>query len=63
LPKHSRTSTPASGLGLGVDLRRRYVKVYEFQARGVIHYHALIRLDGRTWRIGIATLSCRISHL
>ncbi|MFY1675058.1 replication initiator [Plantactinospora sp. WMMB334] len=30
----------------GVDLRRRYIKVYEFQARGVVHYHALIRLDG-----------------
>jgi hypothetical protein len=34
------------GRALGVDLRRRYLKVYEFQARGVIHYHALIRLDG-----------------
>ncbi len=34
------------GKRLGVDLRRRYVKVYEFQVRGVIHYHALIRLDG-----------------
>ncbi len=29
-----------------MDLRRRYIKVYEFQVRGVIHYHALIRLDG-----------------
>jgi hypothetical protein len=29
-----------------VDLRRRYLKVYEFQTRGVIHYHAVIRLDG-----------------
>jgi hypothetical protein len=34
------------GKRLGVDLRRRYVKVYEFQARGVIHYHAIFRLDG-----------------
>ncbi|GAB1643858.1 plasmid replication initiator protein [Krasilnikovia sp. MM14-A1259] len=34
------------GKRLGVDLRRRYLKVYEFQARGVIHYHAIIRLDG-----------------
>ena len=34
------------GRALGVDLRRRYMKVYEFQVRGVIHYHALIRLDG-----------------
>ncbi|GAB3823853.1 replication initiator [Dactylosporangium cerinum] len=31
---------------LGVDVRRKYLKVYEFQVRGVIHYHALIRLDG-----------------
>jgi hypothetical protein len=34
------------GRRLGVDLRRRYFKVNEFQARGVIHYHAVIRLDG-----------------
>ncbi len=34
------------GRTLGVELRRRYLKVYEFQVRGVIHYHALIRLDG-----------------
>jgi hypothetical protein len=34
------------GKRLHVDLRRRYVKVYEFQARGVVHYHAIIRLDG-----------------
>jgi hypothetical protein len=34
------------GRAHGVDLRRRYIKVYEFQIRGVIHYHALIRLDG-----------------
>ncbi|MFC7547167.1 replication initiator [Plantactinospora sp. GCM10030261] len=34
------------GRSYGVDLRRRYIKVYEFQVRGVIHYHALIRLDG-----------------
>jgi hypothetical protein len=34
------------GRAQGVDLRRRYVKVWEFQVRGVIHYHALVRLDG-----------------
>ncbi|MEU4162547.1 replication initiator [Actinoplanes sp. NPDC026670] len=34
------------GKRLGVTLRRRYVKVYEFQARGLIHYHAIFRLDG-----------------
>ncbi|MEH1124450.1 replication initiator [Micromonospora sp. CPCC 206061] len=31
----------------GVELRRKYVKVYEMQTRGAVHYHALIRLDGR----------------
>ncbi|MCA2219378.1 replication initiator, partial [Jidongwangia harbinensis] len=34
------------GKRLGVTLRRQYHKVYEFQARGVIHYHAVLRLDG-----------------
>jgi hypothetical protein len=34
------------GRAHGVELRRRYVKIYEFQTRGAIHYHALIRLDG-----------------
>jgi replication initiator protein RepSA len=34
------------GKRLGVELRRRYVKVYEFHARGVIHHHTVIRLDG-----------------
>jgi hypothetical protein len=34
------------GRRLGITLRRRYVKVYEWQVRGVIHYHAAIRLDG-----------------
>jgi hypothetical protein len=34
----------------GIDpasVRLRYVKVAEFQRRGAIHFHALIRLDGR----------------
>jgi hypothetical protein len=35
------------GRALGVELRRTYLKVYEYQIRGVIHYHAMIRLDGR----------------
>jgi hypothetical protein len=30
------------------SVRLRYVKVAEFQRRGAIHFHALIRLDGRT---------------
>ncbi len=34
------------GKRYGVDLRVSYAKVAEFQARGVVHFHALIRLDG-----------------
>jgi len=30
----------------GVDVRLSYAKVAEFQARGVAHFHALMRLDG-----------------
>jgi hypothetical protein len=26
-------------------VKPRFVKVYEYQERGVIHYHAIIRLD------------------
>jgi hypothetical protein len=29
-------------------VRPRFVKVYEYQARGVVHYHAVIRLDAKT---------------
>ncbi len=31
----------------GVKLRLSYTKVAEFQARGAVHLHALVRLDGR----------------
>jgi hypothetical protein len=33
---------------LGTALRIRYVKVAEYQARGVVHFHAVIRLDANT---------------
>ncbi len=32
--------------GLAREVRVSYVKVAEFQARGQVHYHAVIRLDG-----------------
>ncbi|WP_309063306.1 replication initiator [Streptomyces sp.] len=35
---------PASGLG--EHLRLEYAKVAEFQARGLVHFHALVRIDG-----------------
>lgn len=31
---------------LGVHLRLQYAKVAEYQARGAVHFHALVRLDG-----------------
>lgn len=31
---------------LRAEARARFVKVAEYQARGVVHYHAVIRLDG-----------------
>jgi hypothetical protein len=47
----------ARGAGLTLTQLRdhlaiRYVKVAEYQARGVVHFHAIIRLDhpGETWQ-------------
>jgi hypothetical protein len=40
-----------AGVGLktlGGQLRIRYVKVAEYQARGVVHFHAVIRLDANS---------------
>jgi len=34
----------------GCQLRLSYTKVAEFQHRGVVHFHALVRLDGRNPR-------------
>jgi hypothetical protein len=45
LPRHLAR---AAGIRVGVCrelVRPRVVKVFEYQARGVIHYHAVIRLD------------------
>ena len=44
LPRHlaRRLGSPAR---LRAQLRIRYVKVAEYQARGVVHFHAVIRLD------------------
>ena len=41
----------AAGLGMseaafGRELRVSYAKVAEFQKRGIVHFHAIIRLDG-----------------
>ena len=45
LPRHLARLAGLTPAGLRDLARVRYVKVAEYQARGVIHYHALIRLD------------------
>jgi hypothetical protein len=37
-----------TGQALAVQLRISYAKVAEYQRRGVVHFHAIIRLDGPT---------------
>jgi hypothetical protein len=45
LPRHLARVAGVTGKQLRADLRIRYVKVAEYQARGVVHFHAVIRLD------------------
>ena len=48
LPRHLARLAGVTGKQLRAELRIRYVKVAEYQARGVIHFHAVIRLDANT---------------
>ena len=48
LPRHLARLAGVTGKRLRKELRIRYVKVAEYQARGVIHFHAVIRLDANT---------------
>ena len=48
LPRHLARLAGVTGKTLKAELRIRYVKVAEYQARGVIHFHAVIRLDAHT---------------
>ena len=48
LPRHLARVAGVTGKRLKAELRIRYVKVAEYQARGVIHFHAVIRLDANT---------------
>ena len=48
LPRHLARLAGVTGKRLRAELRIRYVKVAEYQARGVIHFHAVIRLDAST---------------
>jgi hypothetical protein len=48
LPRHLARLASVTGKRLRAELRIRYVKVAEYQARGVVHFHAVIRLDANT---------------
>jgi hypothetical protein len=48
LPRHLARLTGVTGKRLRAELRIRFVKVAEYQARGVVHFHAVIRLDANT---------------
>jgi hypothetical protein len=45
LPRHLARLAGVTQKELRAVLRIRYVKVAEYQARGVVHFHAVIRLD------------------
>ena len=45
LPRHLARLAGVTQKTLRDQLRIRYVKVAEYQARGVVHFHAVIRLD------------------
>jgi hypothetical protein len=48
LPRHLARLVGVSLEDLGAAVKIRYVKVAEYQARGVVHFHAVIRLDARS---------------
>ena len=52
LPRHLARLAGLTPAQLRRQLAIRYVKVAEYQARGVVHFHAIIRLDapGETWQ-------------
>jgi hypothetical protein len=45
LPRHLARLAGVTGKQLRAELGIRFVKVAEYQARGVVHFHAVIRLD------------------
>jgi hypothetical protein len=48
LPRHLARLAGVTGKRLRKELSIRFVKVAEYQARGVVHFHAVIRLDANT---------------
>jgi hypothetical protein len=47
LPRRLAALTGVTQKWLHQHVKVRYVKVAEYQARGIVHYHAVIRLDAR----------------
>ena len=45
LPRHLARLAGVTQKALRAVVRIRYVKVAEYQARGIVHFHAVIRLD------------------
>ena len=45
LPRHLARLAGVTGKAMRAELSIRYVKVAEYQARGVVHFHAVVRLD------------------
>ncbi|HUK70643.1 MAG TPA: replication initiator [Streptosporangiaceae bacterium] len=69
LPRRLATVAGVTAAQLRRDIRIRYVKVAEYQARGVVHFHAVIRLDASgdgyqppPGRYAIGMLSDAIEH-
>jgi hypothetical protein len=52
LPRHLARLAGVTQKQLRAELRIRYVKVAEYQARGVVHFHAIARLDADTGNHG-----------
>ena len=48
LPRYLARLGGVTGTQLRTAVRIRYVKVAEYQARGVVHFHAVVRLDAAT---------------
>ena len=48
LPRHLARLAGVTQKALFSQVCIRFVKVAEYQARGVVHFHAVIRLDART---------------
>jgi hypothetical protein len=64
LPRHLARLAAITQTALKDACKVRYVKVAEYQARGVVHYHAVIRLDapGENYQPPPAPFTTRLLH-